>query len=250
MPDLSISIVSHRQIELVRCVMDTLLEHCPRLSIEVLLTLNVAEPVPFDMQAYPFPVSVFRNPCPKGFGENHNAAFGRSSGRYFCVLNPDVRFIADPFSLLIESLSSDVGVVAPRIIDSKGEPEDSARKFPAPREILAKMAGGKSMVYQPGETKTGGPDWVAGMFMLFPREAFRKTGGFDERYFLYYEDVDICARLTLAGYRVMLCPAASVIHDARRTSHRNLRYLGWHLASMFRFFLSDAYRKLRRRNLI
>jgi N-acetylglucosaminyl-diphospho-decaprenol L-rhamnosyltransferase len=85
------------------------------------------------------------------------------------------------------------------------------------------------------------------MFMLFPREIFKEIGGFDERYFLYYEDVDLCARLTLAGYRILLCNTVSAIHDARRSSHKNLRYMRLHLLSIIRFFFSDVYRQLRQR---
>ena len=91
------------------------------------------------------------------------------------------------------------------------------------------------------------PDWVAGMFMLFPHEVFQNIGGFDERYFLYYEDVDLCARLTLANYRILLCSTVSVVHDARRSSHKNLRYMRLHLTSMLRFFFSSVYRKLQQR---
>jgi N-acetylglucosaminyl-diphospho-decaprenol L-rhamnosyltransferase len=81
-------------------------------------------------------------------------------------------------------------------------------------------------------------DWVAGMFMLFRSEAFRRVGGFDERYFLYYEDADICRRLRRIGHDVKLETGARATHAARRESHRNARYLSWHLASMLRFFLT------------
>jgi GT2 family glycosyltransferase len=81
------------------------------------------------------------------------------------------------------------------------------------------------------------------MFMLFKPDLFSAVDGFDERYHLYYEDVDICARLKIAGYRIMACPTVSVIHSARRESHRNLRYMKWHLQSMLRFFLSRTYRR-------
>jgi N-acetylglucosaminyl-diphospho-decaprenol L-rhamnosyltransferase len=67
---------------------------------------------------------------------------------------------------------------------------------------------------------------------------FRELRGFDERYFLYYEDVDLCRRLRKRGYEVVLVPSASAVHDARRESHRNLRHLSWHLASIARFLRS------------
>jgi GT2 family glycosyltransferase len=84
------------------------------------------------------------------------------------------------------------------------------------------------------------------MFMLFPCHVFQDLKGFDERYFLYYEDVDICARMSLAGVRVALCPDIRVFHHAQRSSHRNMKYLKWHLASMLRFFTSPVYRQLKR----
>jgi GT2 family glycosyltransferase len=79
------------------------------------------------------------------------------------------------------------------------------------------------------------------MFMLFTRETFEAVGGFDERYYLYYEDVDICARLRMAGKEVVLCPTVQVIHDAQRQSHTSPRHLAWHLASMLRFFTSAPF---------
>jgi GT2 family glycosyltransferase len=82
--------------------------------------------------------------------------------------------------------------------------------------------------------------------MLFPRQVFEQLHGFDERYFLYYEDVDMCGRLQLAGYKVAVCPQAQIVHHAQRSSHRSLKYLRWHLASMLRFFFSPVYRQLRK----
>lgn len=71
--------------------------------------------------------------------------------------------------------------------------------------------------------------------MLFQAEDYKRVKGFDEGFFLYYEDVDICARLWKAGCRVLACPKAQVVHDARRASHRNLRYMRWHVSSVVRY---------------
>jgi hypothetical protein len=91
-------------------------------------------------------------------------------------------------------------------------------------------------------------DWIAGMFMLFPAAVFAKLGGFDEAYFLYYEDVDLCSRLRAQGREVLVSSGVSVIHDARRASHRNPKYLRWHLSSMLRFFLHHFFRQRRGNN--
>ena len=73
--------------------------------------------------------------------------------------------------------------------------------------------------------------------MLFRSEDFARLKGFDERFFLYYEDVDICIRVWQLSLRVAACPRVSVVHHARRDSRRSLRHLRWHLESMGRYFL-------------
>ena len=130
------------------------------------------------------------------------------------------------------------------MLSDSGVIEDSARKFPTPFKILCKAFGGCRGSDYAIKDETIFPDWVGGMFMLFRREVFEELGGFDEGYFLYYEDVDLCARLRLRGYKVALCPVAKVVHHAQRSSHRNFRYLKWHLASMIRFFCSSPFLKI------
>jgi GT2 family glycosyltransferase len=88
------------------------------------------------------------------------------------------------------------------------------------------------------------------MFLPFQYSVYEEAGGFDERYFHYYEDVTLCARLQLMGNRVIVCPRTKVVHQARRSSHHNLRYLRWHLGSMLRFFLSPVYSRVLYRKFI
>jgi N-acetylglucosaminyl-diphospho-decaprenol L-rhamnosyltransferase len=243
--DISISVVSHLQIKLIAKLLADINSYCNASKVEVILTLNLDEEIPFNSDDFPFTVKVIRNTNPLGFGANHNQAFLQSTGRYYCVVNPDIRLNGDPFKQLIACLSNaSVGVVAPIVLGANGEVEDSARRFPSPFKILCKVFGGcKDGDYLIAD-KPFYPDWVGGMFMLFPRGVYEQLGGFDQRYFLYYEDVDICARLRLLGYEVLLCTDVNVIHEAQRSSHRNLKYLRWHLTSMMRFFLSSAYWKL------
>lgn len=238
---LSISIVSHCQGALVRDLLLDLDAHCPD-AVEVLLTINVPESLPFDPAKFRFPLRVLNNRAPKGFGANHNAAFRESRGEYFCVANPDIRLRRDPFGgLTLRLQDPTVGVAAPLVRNSSGGIEDSARRMPTPWYILRKAAMGvRGHDYEIGSGDLN-PEWVAGMFMLFRRETFAAVGGFDERYFLYYEDVDLCMRLTLAGKRIAFCPEVEVIHDAQRESHRNREYLQLHLASMLRFFCSGPF---------
>ena len=236
-PLVSLSVVSHGQAALVAQLLRDVQAHVAG-PIEVIVTLNIPEHLPFAPDDYPFPVRLVSNAKPKGFGANHNQAFALSSGAHFAVLNPDIRLHADPLPALLGVLGGDIGVAAPAVLNPANEPEDSARRFPTPLAILLKALRGSRGSDYPTDQARIFPDWVAGMFMLFPRRVFADLRGFDERYFLYYEDVDLCARLRSAGLRVCRVAECCVIHDARRQSHRNMRYLRWHLTSMLRFFLA------------
>jgi len=149
------------------------------------------------------------------------------------VVNPDIRFsenVLAPLLSVFES-ASDVGVAAPLVRASDGAVEDSGRRFPSLYTPLFRFLG---MARSPGYPIVFShiePDWVAGMFLLFPSAVYSLFGGFDERYFLYYEVIEFCARLRLKGYRVILEPATSVVHDARRDSHHKPKYFLFHLRS-------------------
>lgn len=247
---ISISVVSHGQGDLVGRVLADLARFASATRVEVILTRNIPEQLPFSVDDFPYPVKIVENITPKGFGANHNAAFQLAKGKWFCVMNPDIRLNGNPFPDLLACLGKPgVGVAAPLVLGVQGEIEDSARRFPSPLKILCKAVGGcKGSDY----ALTDGPiypDWVGGMFMLFPASVFEEAGGFDERFFLYYEDVDLCARLRLLGHEIILCPYANVVHHAQRSSHRNLRYLRWHFGSMARFFLSRVYLRVLYRKL-
>jgi GT2 family glycosyltransferase len=244
-PVISISVVSHGQGHLVGGVLADLAGFVDATQFEVILTKNIPEWLPFSVEDLPYPVKIVDNVTPKGFGANHNAAFRLAAGEWFCVMNPDIRMNDNPFPALLGCLDNPgIAVAAPLVLAIGGGVEDSARRFPSPAKILCKALGGcKGSDYSIADSPIR-PDWVGGMFMLLPCSVYEKAGGFDERYFLYYEDVDLCARLRLMGHEVVLCPSAKVVHHARRSSHSNLRYLRWHIRSMVRFFLSPVYRRV------
>lgn len=249
-PSIVVSVVSHRQGDLVRELLADMVARC-KTDIRLVLTLNVPEELPFGINEYAFPIEIIRNAQPKGFGANHNQAFRRLSSEYFCVVNPDIRLNDDPFEKLVACLfESGSSLAAPVVINPQGGIEDSVRRFPTPFRIAGKVFGlGRHSDYALS-SRPFSPDWVAGMFMLFQSAAFQELGGFDERFFLYYEDVDICARLRLSGRDIVACPWVRVIHAARRESHRNLQYLAWHVASISRFFCSLVFVRLATQGLL
>lgn len=242
---ISISIVSHGQGSLVNEVLSDIARFADAGRFEVLLTKNIPERLPFSVEDFPYPIRLVENVTPKGFSANHNAAFRLAKGEWFCVMNPDIRMPANPYPLLVEEIEQQhAAVIAPAVLSPAGQFEDSIRRFPTPFSLARKMLGRSDGRYSfaVGDV-TFAPDWVGGMFMLFRAADYRRVGGFDEGFFLYYEDVDICARLWKAGRCVLACPKVQVIHDARRASRRNLRYMRWHMGSMARYLSKHWLRK-------
>ncbi|MCK9607880.1 MAG: glycosyltransferase family 2 protein [Methylomonas sp.] len=240
---ISISVVSHGQGTLVLQLLSDLTSVSHEASFEVILTKNIPEQFPFAVDEYPFSISVIENSAPKGFGANHNQAFMRALGTYFCVVNPDIRMAENPFPKLLSVLENkNVGIVAPQVVDPGGSLEDSVRRFPTLLSLVAKLFrinDGRYSVPQDGKPYSA--DWVGGMFMLFRSDNYRLLKGFDESYFLYYEDVDICTRMWKTGRRVVANPEVLVIHDARRTSRHSLRYIMWHIESMLRYLIKHCW---------
>lgn len=231
---ITISVVSHGQAGLVSLLLQDLVPF--REVGQIVITENIPDRPITIPEALAKKIVWRRNVVPLGFGANHDQAFQQCQSPYFCVLNPDIRIAANPFPLLLAALGPSVSLSAPAVTDSTGVIEDSARHFPTPYSLLRKALGGDDGTYRYalGDPPFS-PDWIAGMFMLFPTEEFARLGGFDARYFLYYEDVDICARIRKTGRKVVLEPRAVVCHDAQRTSRRNLRYMKWHFTSLLRY---------------
>lgn len=230
--------VSHEQDDLVDQLLQTIARYCQKDQIFVTVIRNTRAPSKFIFERFPFPVTVIQNSTPKGFGANHNQAFATCQEDYFCVLNPDILLTGDPFDRLISCFGDqNIGVVAPALVDSDGRLQDSARRYPSPGRIFRRLVYNKRE--DDGQFLHGDlvfPDWVAGMFMLFPAPIYRELGGFDECYFMYCEDADICMRLSRRGYRTQMVPQIRAVHDARRASHRTIRHIRWHLSSLMRFF--------------
>lgn len=207
-------------------------------SFQIIITLNVPEEV--SLYKYDYNFTVLRNILPKGFGSNHNAAFKHANASYFIVCNPDIRINMLNMQILLNTFNDfNCGVCAPRVNTTSLLIEDSARKFPTIGRLLNRKFLKNKLDYNLSDNAIE-VDWVAGMFMMFKSNVFAEVCGFDPRYFMYCEDIDLCRRLKTKNYSIMYNPNTSIIHDARRDSRRKIRYLWWHLKSMFIFlFLSS-----------
>ncbi len=232
---ITVSIVTHGHGSMVEGLLKRLLTF-PEIT-QIILVINAPELINIPNSDNIF---VINNSFSRGYGQNHNYAFKYCKGDFFCVLNPDIEFYSNPFpSLLAFIAGSGAGVVSPLIVNSHGEPEDAARRFPTVFSLAGKLLhiSDDSLKPKSGQEYLS-PDWIAGMFMFFSSQTFRDVNGFDERYFMYYEDADICRRLRAVQKEVRVLLSISAIHNARRDSHKKLRHFRYHLRSAIRFLFN------------
>lgn len=229
----TVSIVSHGQLDLIRPLLEQLDHFSSGMVDKVVLTINTPEADVLGDATFQFPIERIENATPRGFGANHNQAFQRCGTPWFLVLNPDIRFDCDVLAPLIAEAAPDSGLLTPRILEpGKNEPEQH-RAIITPLEILTRR--------RPDYVRPEVPAWIPGLFMLFRAEAYAAVRGFDERFFMYGEDFDICARTQLAGWRLQVGEGLMARHDARRASHGSMRHLRWHVGSLVKVWTSRVF---------
>ncbi len=195
-----------------------------------------------------------------GYGAAANRGVAASTAPMVLVCNPDLEVPAGAVAALVEALEADPGcaLVGPLIRTPEGARYPSARHFPslvdaAGHAVLGLFAPDNRFTrsYQRTDLDDGGPgvltaDWVSGACFLVRRDAFEEVGGFDESYFMYAEDVDLCWRLGRRGWRVAYAPAAEVTHiQGRSTDRHPYRMILEHHRSLLRFAArsSDGWRQ-------
>ena len=234
---LVVSIVSHGHGALV----ERLLLQMGRLTgstvARVVLTQNLPESQPLPPQGgWPFGLDVVRNAVPQGFGVNHNRALAGAREPFVCVLNPDVALLegADPFAALVGSAAQPgVGCAYPDQVGPHGDRQDSEREWPTPLALWRRR-----VLHRPDSRAV----WVFAACLVLPQPVWLRLGGFDEAYFMYCEDVDLCLRLRLARLALVRAPA-QVVHAGQRASHRRWVHLRWHVQSLLRLWRSPVYRQ-------
>ncbi|MGK2959501.1 MAG: glycosyltransferase family 2 protein [Acidimicrobiales bacterium] len=188
-----------------------------------------------------------------GFAAAANRGVAKTTTPYVAVLNPDLLLEAPVCKVLVETLASDpgLGLVGPRIRTPDGALYPSVRTFP---DLID--AAGHAFLYFLWPTNPfsrryrmldwdhelpADVDWVAGTFMMARRSAWDEIGGFDEDFFMYLEDVDLCRRLHDAGWRVGYEPGASVIHVIGcSTDQTPYRMIAIHHGSLWRYALKTT----------
>ena len=171
-------------------------------------------------------VKLYKNKINTGFSKAVNKAVSHSSGEYIFILNPDVIVQNNTFSILLSNYSKidKIGAVGPKILNSDGTIQHSCkRSFPTPLNSLSRLIGldklfpkskffGKYNLTYLNIDDEHEVDVLSGAFMMVPKIVYDKIDGFDERFFMFGEDIDFCHKIKDIGLKVIYSPLTEIIH--------------------------------------
>jgi GT2 family glycosyltransferase len=204
--------------------------------------------LPFETNRW---VTYFHSKVNLGYGAGHNIALRKvlGSSRFHFVLNPDTFFGVDELAKMLEFMARhpDVGQLMPKVIYPDGSLQYLCKLLPTPADLFLRrfMVGPLRRLVQKQiqrfELRFTGYDramdvpYLSGCFMLFRTSALRQIGLFDERFFMYPEDIDITRRVN-ARFRTLFFPGATIVHDHGRESYKNARALWVHMSNLVKYF--------------
>jgi len=269
-PEVSIAIVSYNTRDLLRRCLATIGCGTTR-PYEVIVVDNASADGSAAMVSEEFPsVRLLENRENAGYSRAVNQAIRSAAGTYVLVLNPDIEVLPGSIDALARHLDEhpDTGIAGGKLLNPDGTLQYSCRTFYTLSTLLhrrtpigklfpdSRVEREHLMMDWDHETVRE-VDWMLGACLMVRSEAIRDVGLMDERFFMYFEDVDWCYRMKQHGWRVMYVPEARMKHVHRRDSARggglvNTRLLA-HLNSMFRFFdkwNSRLFRLRRHRGLV
>lgn len=256
-PEISIITVTMNHLSLLKDLLTTLfITAKPCVSFELIIVDNCStdNTVSFIKRNYS-DVIILENKEKQGFAKNNNDGAKIASGKYLLILNPDIKVCPHSIDNLYNLLKKDnsIGIVAPRLLNTDLSIQYSARNFMSPKLLLVRIfTGGKDNIknqtvsqYLKKDLSDNQPtevDWCMGAALLFEKNFYFQLNGFDQNFFLYVEDTDICHRCWQAGKKVVYLPSAKMIHQHQRSSKKFNKKTWMHIKSMFYFFRKNRFK--------
>jgi N-acetylglucosaminyl-diphospho-decaprenol L-rhamnosyltransferase len=248
-PELVLVIVNYNAGPELRTALQSVADEMTGRAWEAMVVDNASSDGSADIVAEFAPQArVLRNTTNVGFGRGVNQGAAASAAPLVLIMNPDCRLEPGAIATMRAELQAhpSCALVGPRVLDPDGAVQGSARGDPniltglfGRTGVLRNLLPSTSVAKRNVVTGTIGQasvavDWVSGACMLIRRQAFDDVGGFDPRYFLYWEDADLCRRLRAYGHQVRYVPAATAVHQVGHSS-RTAR------AASIRAFHASAY---------
>jgi GT2 family glycosyltransferase len=256
--DVSIVIVSFNTRDVTRQCLDHVRMHAAAVRHEVLVVDNASDDGSADMVAAEFPEAhLIRSDENRGFAGGNNPAMKIARGRYILLLNSDAFLAGGALEKTLQYLDDypNIGVLGCKLTDPDGTMQPSARMLPGPLNKILHITGLAARF--PGSKFFGRVDytwwdhsepravgWVVGAYFLIRRETMENIGGLDERYFLYFEEIDYCLTARRAGWEVVFYPHAEIVHIGGQStvkvpgkiSAKGRQMISIRLTSEFRYY--------------
>lgn len=235
-PRVSVVIVSYNVRDFLESCLRSVEAATVGLSREIIVIDNASGDDSVAMVRALFPeVTLITSEINLGFARANNRGFARATGEYLFILNPDTLVQEDTVTTLVSFLDAhpEVGLAGCRIITPEGKLEPACRRsFPSPWVSFTKLSGlshlfprsrwfGRYNLTWMPEDETYEVDAVSGSCMMMRRSVYDAIGGFDEDYFMYGEDLDLCHRVKTAGYAVSYVHTTSIIHYGGQSTKRS-----------------------------
>jgi GT2 family glycosyltransferase len=225
-PLISVVIVSFNTCSVLRECLQVLESERKDIASEVFVVDNNSRDLSVAMVESEFPqIRVIRSTVNLGFAGANNQAFPECKGKYIVLLNSDAFLLPGALRRAIEHMESDasVGLAGARLTGRDGSWQPSARMFPSALNEFFSLTGlsarfGNSRLFGrqdrtwADQSVAAEVDWVPGAFVIVRRDVLEQVGYFDEDFFLYYEEVDLCRRIKLFGYAIWYWPDIVVAH--------------------------------------
>jgi len=235
--DLDLVIINYNTREHLRRCLDSIPEKVRDTRLRVLVIDNASTDGSGSMvnSQYRNRVDLLANKENMGFARGVNQALDRFNSRYLLVLNADIEVRQGAIEALYDFMEQnpDAGMAGGKLVDDQGRLQYSCRRFYTAGAILARrtplgrlfpnnQATQKHLMMDWDHSEARTVDWLQGGCLMMRREALAQVGGMDERFFLYFEDVDLARRMAAAGHGVYYVPQAEFVHAYRRESHHGL----------------------------
>lgn len=255
LPELSISLISHNSKRDLELLLPSLFLALRDISSEILLRDNCSDDstIHFLKRNYP-EIRVRQNSRRLGYGANHNQNLAIAKGRYIVFMNADMVLTEESLSLLLELMDHhlDTGIVMAKVLNEDGSVQYLNKRYPSIVDLFLRRCVPDKLQYlfdrRLGyyEMRDVGYDaitdvpFLSGAFMFCRTDLMRAVSGFDERFFLYFEDVDLCRRVQKT-HRTVYYPDAVVMHRWDRAAHKKLKWTMVFIKSAFRYFNKWGY---------
>lgn len=228
---LSILIVNWNTRDLVISCINSILENAPDFDYEIIVVDNYSQDGSADALVNLFghdkKIRVIQSLRNLGFAKGNNLAYDNSSGEYILLLNPDTEVRPEALQSLVEYLESHptAGVVGPQLRNPDGTLQPSVRRFPGIWSSMIVFSGlhrflrpHRYLMDDFSYEETADVDQVMGAALLTRRSIIKEFGGFlDEKFWLWYEEVDFCKRVKAAGYQIKYYPKAIIMHQGAQS---------------------------------